>query len=197
MEYNEFLELAKDYIQECIHVGDGSFETYRCDVEGFQKEHADIIEQYGLTEPELFVMFMMLKKNFSDIQEQFFIPSKSNKFTKECASCFDSLLQKLPHSEAPMFYRGDEYQCIDNFKGRATYTFRNFLTVSTHRSIFNNYVHGIKFIIRRRLIGKSKAHEVFKIYNLNDEYQVNFERGTRFQIDSINQQEKIIELTEL
>ena len=63
MVYNDFLKLAKSSIQERIYVGEGSFETYRENVETFKTEHPDIIDQNELTESELFVMFMMLIKN--------------------------------------------------------------------------------------------------------------------------------------
>ena len=62
MEYNDFLELAKGSIQDRIYVGQGSFPHTRERLK-VQNEHPDIIEQYELTESELFVMFMMLTKN--------------------------------------------------------------------------------------------------------------------------------------
>ena len=69
MEYKEFLELAKSSIQERIYVGEGSFQTYVDAVESFKLEHSDIIKQYCLTESELFVMFMMITKNFDEASE--------------------------------------------------------------------------------------------------------------------------------
>ena len=46
MEYRDFLELAMGSIKERIHVGNGSFDTYREDVEMFKSDHPDIIDQY-------------------------------------------------------------------------------------------------------------------------------------------------------
>ena len=37
------------------------------------KEHSDIIRLYNLTEAELFVMFMMLTKNYDKIQQSAFV----------------------------------------------------------------------------------------------------------------------------
>ena len=83
MEYSAFLELARSSIQGSIYVGNGSYDTYRENVETFKTEHPDIIEQYGLTESELFVMFMMLIKNYDEIQ-QCASSGNGTQFAKEC-----------------------------------------------------------------------------------------------------------------
>ena len=62
MEYSDFLKLATSSIKGRIYVGQDSFSTY--------KEYVyKIIVQYNLTESELFVMFMMLTKNYDEIQQ--------------------------------------------------------------------------------------------------------------------------------
>ena len=110
MVYNDFLKLAKSSIQERISVGEGSFETYRENVETFKTEHPDIIDQNELTESELFVMFMMLTKNYDEIQ-QCASSGKGSQFAKECVRQFDSFLSKVPRSKSDMFYR----VCHDKF----------------------------------------------------------------------------------
>ena len=69
MEYNDFLDLAEKSMKERIYVGQSSFSTYKEYVDKFKNEHPEIIAQYDLTESELFVMFMMLTKNYDEIQQ--------------------------------------------------------------------------------------------------------------------------------
>ena len=196
MGYNDFLELAKDSIQNCIYVDKGSFHYYKERVNDFTKEYSDIIRLYNLTEAELFVMFMMLTKNYDKIQ-QCALSGSGTVFDKECVRLFDSFLSKVPRSNFHMFYRVDKYQRIGNFINRSVYDCNHYLTTSINYSILENYQYGVKLIIHRRLIGETKAHEVFKIYNVNNENQVNFERDTRFQIESVDKQNKVVVLTEL
>ena len=196
MVYNDFLKLAKSSIQERIYVGEGSLETYRENVETFKTEHPDIIDQNELTESELFVMFMMLTKNYDEIQ-QCASSGKGSQFAKECVRQFDSFLNKVPRSKSDMFYRVDQYQRIENFINTSIYDCNHYLTVSTNNSVLENYQYGVKFVIHRRLIGKTKAHDVFVVNNVNNEFQVNFERNTRFEVNSLDKKNKIVELTEL
>ena len=196
MDYKDFLELAKKSIAEGIHVGEGSFESYKEYVESYKSNHSEIIDQYDLTESELFVMFMMLTKNFDEIQ-QCASSGKGTPFDRECVLLFDSFLSKIPRSANCMFYRVDKYQRIENFIKKSTYNCSNYLTASTMPSVFEGFHKGVKFFINRRLIGKSRAHEIFKIFNANNEFQVNFERNTSFDIKNVDKKNLIVELLEM
>ncbi len=200
MDYIDFLELAECSIQELIHVGNGSFETYREGVETFKSEHPDIIEQYGLTDSELFVMFMMLIKNFDEIQ-QCASSGKGTLFTQECVRQYDSFLSKIPVSINSTYYRLEKYYNVGYFdrmrKTGQNFVCQHYLTVSSSSSIFKKMGDGVKLYINKRLIGNSKAHDVFKIYNQTGENQINFERGTKFQIDSVDKKNNTVILTEL
>ena len=196
MEYKEFLELAKSSIKKRIYVGQGSFSSYMEYVGKFKNEYEGIIARYDLNESELFVMFMMLTKNFDEIQ-QCASSGKGSQFAKECVRLFDSFLSKVPRSKSGMFYRVDQYQRIENFINTSIYDCNHYLTVSTNSSVLENYQHGVKFFIHRRLIGKTKARDVFVVNNVNNEFQVNFERNTRFEVNSLDKKNKIVELTEL
>ena len=196
MEYSAFLKLARSSIKERIYVRNGSFETYRENVETFKAEHPNIIEQYGLTESELFVMFMMLIKNYDEVQ-QYASSRRETKFAKECVRLYDSFLKKVPVSTSSVLFRVDKYQHIDNFVKMSIYVCECYLTASTNQVVFNGFQNGIKFVINKRFAGTTKAHEVFKIFNANDEFQVNFERNTRFRVDGIDKKDKVVFLTEL
>lgn len=202
MEYKEFLELAENSIQERIYVGDGSFQTYVNAVESFKSNHSEIIDRYDLTESELFVMFMMLTKNYDEIQQQFFPLGKVTSFAKECVRQYDSFLNKVPVSVGPVHYRVDRYYKICDFermwKLRQTFVCHHYLTVSSSSAIFDKLGDGVKLYINRPIIDKdSKAHKIYEIYNGNGENQVNFERNTRFQIDNVDKLKKVVVLTEL
>jgi len=196
MEYNDFLDLAELSIKKRIYVGQDTFSTYKEYVDKFKNEHAEIIAQYDLTESELFVMFMMLTKNFDEVQ-QCASSGRGTLFTKECVHIFDSFLRKVPRSNSYMFYRFDKYQRIENFINKSTYDCNHYLTASTICPDFKNYQNEVKFVICRRLIGETKAHEVFKICNANNEFQVNFERNTKFEIDYVDKKDKTVRLKEL
>jgi len=196
MEYNDFLDLAERTIKKRIYVGQGSFSIYKECVDKFRNEHPEIIAQYDLTESELFVMFMILTKNYDEIQ-QCASSGKGSQFAKECVRLFDSFLSKVPRSNSYMFYRVDKYQRIENFINKSTYDCNHYLTASTICPDFKNYQTEVKFVICRRLIGETKAHEVFKICNANNEFQVNFERNTKFEIDYVDKKDKTVRLIEL
>lgn len=200
MEYIEFLDLAQKNIKNTIITGNGFIETYKEYVETFKFEHPDIIEQYGLTESELFVMFMMLIKNFDEIQ-QCASSGRESQFTKECVRQYDSFLSKIPVSESLILYRVERYYKIHDFermwKTGQSFDCSYFLTASNSRTIFEKFGDGVKIYINKRRIGNSKAHEVFKVFDGNGEMQVNFERNTRFRIDNVDKINKSVMLTEL
>jgi len=196
MDYYDFLELAKVSIQERIYIGKGSYNTYKDNVETFKSEHYDIVRQYGLTESELFVMFMMIVKNYDEIQ-QCASSGRGTSFTKECVRQYDSFLSKIPISTNSVFYRVDKYTRIENFDKRVFYRCEHFLTASISPSIFDNYQNCVKLIINKRIIGNSKAHDVFRVFEIKGEKQVNFERNTKFQIDNVDKINKSVLLTEL
>ena len=196
MEYNDFLDLAGRSIKKRIYVGQGSFSIYKECVDKFRNEHPEIIAQYDLTKSELFVMFMMLTKNYDEIQ-QCASSGRGASFAKECVRQFDSFLSKVPRSNSYMFYRVDKNQRIENFINKSTYDCNHYLTASTICPDFKNYQNEVKFVICRRLIGETKAHEVFKICNANNEFQVNFERNTKFEIDYVDKNDKSVRLIEL
>ena len=141
-------------------------------------------------------MFMMLTKNYDEIQ-QCASSGRGASFAKECVRQFDSFLSKVPRSNSYMFYRVDKNQRIENFINKSTYDCNHYLTASTICPDFKNYQNEVKFVICRRLIGKTKAHEVFKICNANNEFQVNFERNTKFEIDYVDKKDKTVRLKEL
>jgi len=170
MEYSDFMELAKTSISNCIHVGNGTFEEYKLYVDLFIKERPIVVKQYGLTESELFVMFMMIFKNYDEIQQQFFLLGKMSPFSKECMYQYDSFLRKAPVSTNLTHYRLERYYKIGDFekimKMGKIFVCHHYLTASSSRTIFEKWGDGVKIYINRPIIDKnSKAREVYKIYH--------------------------------
>ena len=196
MVYNDFLKLAKSSIQERIYVGEGSLDTYRENVETFKSEHSDIIEKYSLTEPELFVMFMMLINNSDEIQ-QCASSGNGTPFAKECVRQYDSFLSKVPISDNAIFYGLDPSDRVENYVNISTFNYKRYMIASTRQSIFDNLKNGVKYIINKRRIDKTKAHEVMWWNDANNTKTICFERNTKFEINRLDRINKIIELTEL
>lgn len=188
MEYVDFLRLAETYLPNRVFVGKGnaSLETYKDCVTTLKKDNSGIVAQYGLTDSELFVMFMMTMKNYSDIQEQFFFTDNANPFTKACATIYDSFLEKMPRSSSRTFYRRESYYQMGTFRKGCLFRCKHFLTASTSREIFDKRKDGIKLVIDKRIIGETNAHEIFSVFNGSNEFQVNFERETIFRVDEID-----------
>ena len=196
MDYNEFLDLAQKDIQNSIITGEGSFETYRVDVETFKSEHPDIMKQYGLTESELFVMFMMLIKNSDEIQ-QCASSGNGTPFAKECVRQYDSFLSKVPISDNAIFYGLDPSDRVENYVNISTFNYKRYMIASTRQSIFDNLKNGVKYIINKRRIDKTKAHEVMWWNDANNTKTICFERNTKFEVNRLDRINKLIELTEL
>ena len=202
MEYKDFLELAEGSLQNRIYVGKGSFSDYKERVEEFKKDRPDIIDKYRLTEPELFVMFMMVIKNYGDIQEQFFPLSRKTLFSRACMQNYDSFLKKIPVSTSFRHYRLERYYNIGDFekmwKTGQHFICNHYLTASSSNSIFQKLGDGVKLYLNKPKIGKvSNVRAVFEIYNETKENQVNYLRNSRFQIDYVDKQKKEVILTEL
>jgi hypothetical protein len=139
---------------------------------------------------------MMLIKNYDEIQ-RCASSGTGTSFAKECIKLFDTFLSKIPVSTSAVFYGVDKKQHIDNFINMPIYVCDCYLTASINHIVFQKFRNGVKFVINRRLIGTTKAHEVFKIYNAKNVFQVNFERNTRFRVDGIDKKDKVVFLTEL
>lgn len=196
MTYTDFWDLAQKNIHNTIVTGSGSFETYREYVETFKSEHSDIIEKYSLTESELFVMFMMLIMNIDEIQQCAF-SGNGTPFAKECVRQYDSFLSKAPISDSPLFYGLDTSERVENYVNISTFKYKKYMIASTRQSIFDNFKNGVKYIINKRRIDKTKAHKVMWWNDANNTKTICFERNTKFEVNRLDRINKLIELTEL
>ena len=98
----------------------------------------------------------------------------------------DKALRKVPKNTHPVLYANDGFMRGNNRIGDI-FTITGFFTTS--KDDFDN-AHSIKWIIEPLPEGQTKAHEIYKIYNHGEdcpypEYQVEFERGAKFEITDI------------
>lgn len=154
-----------------------------------------------LTEVE--ILSIVILEGFGSsllIQEPLFDSSKSNGLKKVLIENLDSALRKTPANTHSVLYANDGFFKWDNKIGE-TFTVQGFFTTS--KDDFDNATQ-IKWIIKPLPQDKTKAHEVYRIYNHGDncpypEWQVEFERGTSFRITDIKKGERcdIIYIEEL
>ena len=154
-----------------------------------------------LTEAE--ILSIVILEGFGSsqlIQAPLYDPKKSNALKKALIENLDSALQKVPANTHSILFTNDGYLRCDNKIGDV-FTVTGFLTSS--KDDFDNATQ-IKWVIKPLPQNKTKAHEIYRIYNHGDtcpfpEWQVEFERGTRFRIIDIRKENgyDIIHIEEL
>ena len=124
--------------------------------------------------------------NLTDLEALSIVRRKLNALTEVLIQNLDSALRKAPKNTHPVLYANDGFMRGNNRIGDI-FTVNGFFTTSIDD--FDN-AHSIKWIIEPLPEGQTKAHEIYKIYNHGEdcpypEYQVEFERGTKFEITDI------------
>ena len=140
-----------------------------------------------LTEAEILsIIILEIRGSSQLIQAPLYDPTKSNALKKALIGNLDSALQKVPANTHSVLYANDGYIRCDN-KIDDIFTVTGYLTTSTDD--FDNATQ-TKWIIKPLPQDKTRAHEIYRIYNHGDtcpypEWQVEFERGTSFIITDI------------
>ena len=144
-------------------------------------------KEYNLTDLE--ALSIVILEGFGSsrfIQEPLYNRRKLNALTEVLIQNLDSALRKAPKNTHPVLYANDGFMRGNNRIGDI-FTVNGFFTTSIDD--FDN-AHSIKWIIEPLPEGQTKAHEIYKIYNHGEdcpypEYQVEFERVTKFEITDI------------
>ena len=144
-----------------------------------------------LSKVEILSIVVLLGNKPELIQMAAFNPNKSNKFTKKIVGLLDSALLKVPKCTEPVLYRMDSY---DNavHEEKENICIKGFFTTS--KDDFDN-TNSIKWIITPLPPEKTKAHEIYRVYNHGydrtyPEYQIEFERGSSFTITKIEDNDR-------
>lgn len=152
-------------------------------------EKQDVVKKYGVTKCELYVL-LLLEGFHADIIQN--ISSETKEFSDKCRFYLNRLLMKTPPTKSDVLYRQEE-SCRVDFKMMkdcmntgVPYVHPCYMTTSTDD--FDN--KDCKFIITPLKNGKTKAHDIYLIYNHGEqcpypENQVEFELDTKFMIDKI------------
>lgn len=139
-----------------------------------------------LTETEILSIVILEGFGSQLIQTSLYDPSKSNALTEALIESLDNALMKTPANTHSVLYANDGYIRYDNKIGDI-FTVIGYFTTS--KDDFDN-ANQTKWIIKPLPQDKTKAHEIYRIYNHGDtcpypEWQVEFERGTSFKIADI------------
>lgn len=145
-----------------------------------------IHNEYELDEVEVLTLVLLEGFGFDMIQKPAFNHNLLNEFNKILIEYLDSALKKIPITSHKILYRQDDYQNKVPKVGEVI-SFTGFLTTS--KDDFDN-TYNVKWIITPLSNKITKAHDIYKIYNYGydvryPEYQVEFERGTKFKVTKV------------
>lgn len=173
------------------------------------KTHAEIalenlnkipeVAQYQLTEVEFSTIIMLQGFASHLIQEAAFNPNMSNALSSILIDALDSALIKIPKNTEETLYRNDDVNNREYSVGQEI-QFNGFFTTS--KDDFDNASH-IKWIITPLDSTRTKAHEIYRVYNHGLEFtapenQIEFERGATFVVTAVENGEtfRTIHITE-
>jgi hypothetical protein len=145
-----------------------------------------IHNEYELDEVEVLTLVLLEGFGFDMIQKPAFNHNLLNEFNKILIEYLDSALKKIPITSHKVLYRQDDYQNKVPKIGEVI-SFTGFLTTS--KDDFDN-TYNVKWIITPLSNKTTKAHDIYIIYNHGydvpyPEYQVEFERGTKFKVTKV------------
>lgn len=196
-EYNEFIKLGNLCYPKQDSRGITNFNDKVLE-HTFPKKK-DLLNKYGITKSEYFVLLMLEGFFSGDVQRPLVYGKVLNDFIKKCIGNFDSLLVKTPKTSSLVIYRQDHYNSLDFYeklqKEGMHYVCPCFLTASTDD--YDNS-RNVKLLITPKVKDETIAHDVYKIINHGEdiqgalpENQINFERNAEFEITGIDKSKKI------
>lgn len=164
-------------------LSDGVISTYKGYLEGgyLGKE-----EQYNLSDAER-VMLRMLYCRHSVLFRDDYYYDEIPEVVKNMFDTLDSVVAKAPSNTDTMLYRFCHDHDSVNFQVGDTVRFLYSLTCTN----FDWHQHDDKnvYLVTPLSNGRTRAHNMFEIYEHDDEKQVNFLRGTSFEVTQIEKRE--------
>lgn len=145
-----------------------------------------IHNNYGLNDIEILSITILEGVAYNIIQQPAFNNIYLNNFNKILINSLDKALLKIPRTFHGTLYRQDKY-CYEVPKEKEILKFNGFLTTS--KDDFDND-YNIKWIIKPLSNELTRAHDIYKVYNHGyncpyPEWQVEFERNTRFIVNKV------------
>lgn len=150
-------------------------------------DHPEIVV-YNLTEVELLSIIMLEGFAHDLIQLAAFDPQKMNGVSKILIDALDSALLKIEKNSESVLYRNDDHD-FHEYKIGQRIKISGFFTTS--KDDYNN-AQNIKWVITPLPSPKTKAHEVYRVYNHGiecpyPEFQIEYERGATFVVMAIEE----------
>ena len=160
------------------------------------KEYIGNEENFKLTEAERVILRMFYGDVSCFFRDDYYHPSVPE-IAEELFKVLNSVVLKAPQSKSSPLYRSCVREDRIDFKQEDIFTVPHNLTC-TDKSWKRADTKNV-YIIEPLKDGKTKAHNVYEIYNRTGEYQVNFTRGTSFKITKVIKKDglKLIYMKEL
>lgn len=144
-------------------------------------------ELYGLTDAERVVLLLFYGKYSAQFRDDYYYRG-TPELAQDLMKVLDSLISKAPQNKDKVLYRFCHHMDRVDMKIGDVVTFLYNLTCTNfdwHQDDRKNV-----YVITPLSEGKTKAHNLFEIYEHGDEKQVDFLRGTSFLVTKIEQTEK-------
>ena len=145
---------------------------------------------FGLNDIEILALIMLEEFAYNTIQQPAFNDECINDFNKILINSLDNALLKIPRTFHNTLYRQDKYYYKVPKAGEIL-KFKGFFTTS--KDDYDN-TYNIKWVITPLSNGLTKAHDIYMVYNKGynlpyPEWQVEFERNTKFIVNKIETME--------
>ena len=144
-------------------------------------------DYYGLTDAERVILLLFYGKYSVQFRDDYYY-RETPELARELMTVLDSLVSKAPQNKDKLLYRFCHHMDRVDMNIGDIVTFAYNLTCTNfdwHQDSFKNV-----YIITPLSGGKTKAHNLFEIYEHGDEKQVDFLRGTSFLVTKIEQTEE-------
>lgn len=165
------------------------------------KTHAGIAKKYFQSHPEIAadniteieLLSIIILEGFAChlIQTAAFDPRQLNKVSEVLIKILESALLKIAKNTETVLYRNDDYD-LNEYKTGQKIKINGFFTTS--KDDFDNAL-SIKWVITPLSSEKTKAHEIYRVYNHGSEcpypeYQIEFEKGATFVVTAMENGDK-------
>lgn len=164
-------------------LADGVISKYKEYLDGGYIENE---EQYQLTDAER-VMLKMLYCRHSDLFRDDYYYKGIPEVVQNMFDTLDSVVAKAPLSSHPLLYRFCHNHDPVNFRVGDIVTFKHSQTCTNfdwHQDDEKNV-----YLVTPLPYGRTRAHNMFEIYEHGDEKKVYFLRGTSFEVTQIEKHE--------
>lgn len=143
-------------------------------------------EQFNLSDAQRVVLRMFYCKDSVLFRDDYYYEGK-NDIVQNLLDTLDSVVEVAPLNKDKLLYRFCVDQDNTNMKKGEIVTFAHNLTCTNYDWGQGNSKN--VYLITPLAEGKTKAHNLYEIYEHGDEKQVDFKRGTSFKVAKVEETE--------